>query len=103
MTIPRPMSDQLERAGFIAQIVRLERRIAELEAVSPGAVAARGRAHSIRKPGSALGALTFEEAVRAHRPRVTTLEIAAAAGVTCPSVSRWRAANGMVSAWVFND
>lgn len=118
---PEPRPIERERPTFIAHIARLEQRIADLERelatgkpVEPdqgaGVViepeperAPRRRLifnHSVRQAGSALGGLSFDQALNAHRPGVSTQEVAQAAGVTCPSVSRWRIANGLVSVWV---
>lgn len=56
--------------------------------------------HSTRHPSQGLGRLSYEDAMAIHTPGVSTRAVAQAAGVTEPSVSRWRKANGLVQAWV---
>lgn len=114
-----------ERMTFVEHIARLEQRLAEVErelARKPRPVPPVGTGqvtpepeppptkrrklvfkHSVYRPGSGLGSLTFDQALNAHAPNVTTREVAQAAGVTCPSVSRWRIANRLTSLWVLPE
>lgn len=105
-----------ERLVFVEHIARLEQRVEELERQPPKprpvppVVAlpkpSRRRlvfGHSTRSGGGGLGRLTFQQALDAHTPGVTTQEVADAAGVTRPSVSRWRIANGLTALWVLPE
>ncbi len=56
--------------------------------------------HSCRLSGYGLGALTYDEIVGMMARGRTGREIADACGVALSSLSRWRAVNGFVLAWV---
>ena len=55
---------------------------------------------SRRVPGRGVGLLSYEQVAALHAPGATTETIAKACGVTQPTLSVWRQANGFLRHWV---
>lgn len=53
-----------------------------------------------RHPNTGMGSLTYDQLVDLHRRQVDQAQICAMAGVSRPSLSRWRKANNYVQAWM---
>lgn len=103
-----PAGDQRLVLRLKAQVERLEADNAVLRArletrmrePARPLVIRQPQGQGCRSPQSGLGLLSYAQVVELHERQVDQHQILAMAGVTRPSLSRWRKANGFIQAWV---